>query len=49
MVLIIAGILILLVVVPILLAQVTPGETRTLRGIDLEDTSYQEVAFPNTE
>jgi dipeptidyl aminopeptidase/acylaminoacyl peptidase len=46
--LIVAGILVLLVVVPVLIAQFVPGETRTLQGVDLRDTTYQEVIFPNS-
>jgi dipeptidyl aminopeptidase/acylaminoacyl peptidase len=42
-----AGIAVLLVVVPVLVTQFAPGETRALRGVDVEDTTYQEVAFPN--
>jgi dipeptidyl aminopeptidase/acylaminoacyl peptidase len=45
--LILAGIAILLVAVPVLIAQLATGETRTLRGVDLGDTIYQEIAFPN--
>lgn len=45
--LIAGGIVILLIVIPILIAQFTPGETRTLRGVELEDLPYQEVTFPN--
>ncbi|MDA2923326.1 alpha/beta hydrolase [Acidobacteria bacterium AH-259-L09] len=44
---IIAGIVLLLLVILVLIAQFSPGEARTLRGVDLEDMTYQEVEFPN--
>jgi dipeptidyl aminopeptidase/acylaminoacyl peptidase len=34
-------------VVPVLIAQFARGETRTLWGVDLKDTTYKEVAFLN--
>ena len=48
LVLIIVGILILLVVVPVLIAQFIPEETRPLQGVKLQDLTYQEITFPNS-
>lgn len=48
LVLMIAGIALLLVAVPVLIAQLMPDETRMLRGVDLEELTYQEVTFRNS-
>jgi dipeptidyl aminopeptidase/acylaminoacyl peptidase len=45
--LITAGAVVLLVLAPIFIVQLTPEEARTLRGVDLKDTTFQEVAFYN--
>lgn len=47
-VLIIAGIVILLIAVPVVIAQFMPDDTRTLQGVDLKELTYQEVTFPNS-
>jgi dienelactone hydrolase len=47
LVLIVIGIGILLIVVPVVVAQFTPDKTRTLQGVDLRDLTYQEVTFSN--
>ena len=45
---IILGVLVLLLVVPIVIAQINPQEERNLVGVELADTSYQEVNFHNS-
>jgi pimeloyl-ACP methyl ester carboxylesterase len=45
--LIIAGIVVLLITVPVVIAQFMPDEPRALRGADLKELTYQEVTFPN--
>ena len=46
-VLIIAGIVVLLIAVPVVITQFMPDESRTLRGADLKELTYREVTFPN--
>jgi dipeptidyl aminopeptidase/acylaminoacyl peptidase len=41
------GLLLGIIVIPVLIAQINPGEPRALRGVELQDTAYEEVRFDN--
>ena len=45
----IAAIILLLLVLPVLVAQFRGDEARRFEWVSLEDTNYQEIHFPNTE
>ncbi len=43
------SVILVLLVVPVLITQVTQTETRRFRGVALEDTQYTEINFTNTQ
>jgi dipeptidyl aminopeptidase/acylaminoacyl peptidase len=42
-----AGLLLGIIVIPVLIAQINRAEPRALRGVELQDTTYEEVRFHN--